>query len=260
MIFQNKPDQSFNKFSFILIIFIVLIQLSTAQNILVNEIINKNIKARGGKINWEKVKTIKISGTYVNFSNPEDFVIYRQRPNLYRFETKRINRFTIHAFDGEKAWWVNPLMGRQFAKPSFIPDKNNLSKVTLRERFFEPVFWNYKEKGNKVEFAGKENLDGEDVFKLKVTLKDKTTEFWYISAKTFLEVSMTGTTYDFGVPKNWEVFFSNFRKTGNVIMPYLIESEYGIRYRSFEIKKIEINKGIEKSIFIKPDSATWKNN
>ncbi|MFA8343717.1 MAG: outer membrane lipoprotein carrier protein LolA [Rhodothermaceae bacterium] len=258
MIFQNKTNQNGSKFSVLLIAVVAFISFSFAQDISIDEIISKNIEARGGKANWEKVKTIKMTGTYVNFSNPEEFVIYKQRPDLYRFDTERLNRFTIHAFDGKKAWWVNPLMGEQFAKPSFIPAEGNLAKVTLRERFFDPVFWNYKAKGNKIEFAGTENLDGEDVYKLKVILKDKSVEFWYISAETFLEVSMTGTTYDFGRAKSYEVFFSEYQKVENVMMPYLIESEYGIRYRSLEIKEIEINKNVDASVFKKPDPATWK--
>lgn len=257
MIFQNKLNRN-NKSFFVVLFLGVLFQFLFAQNISVDEVIKKNIEARGGYENWQNVETIKMTGTYVNFSNPEDFVIYRKRPDLYRFDTERLNRFTIHAYDGKNAWWVNPLMGEQFAKPSLIPIKGNLAEVTLRERFFEPVFWNYKSKGNKVELAGKENLDGDDVYKLKVTLKNKDVEYWYISTETFLEVSMKGITYDFGRKNNFEVFFSDYKKTDNVIMPFLIESEYGIRYRTLEIDKIEINKNVDAEVFTKPDPGTWK--
>lgn len=40
--------------------------------------------------------------------------------------------------------------------------------------------------------------------------------------------------------------------------PFLIESEYGIRYRSLEIENIEINTEIEPSVFVMPDSIEGK--
>ena len=255
MIFQNK---NFRKVTLFIFVFICVSVFSFSQDLTVDEIISKNIEARGGSDNWSKVETIKTTGIYVNFSIPEKFVLLRKKPNLYRFETNRINKFTIHAFDGKKCWWVNPLMGEQFAKPSFIPDANNLDKVTLRERFFEPVFWNYKTKGNKVELLGKEDLDGDEVYKIKVTLADKSEELWFINAETFLEVSMKGQTYDFGVPNSLTMFFSDYQEINGVQLPYLIESEYGIRYRSMEIEKIEINENVSDKDFVKPDPKTWK--
>jgi hypothetical protein len=42
------------------------------------------------------------------------------------------------------------------------------------------------------------------------------------------------------------------------MMPFLIESEYGIRYRSMEVENIAINQTIKPSVFAMPDSATWK--
>jgi len=39
-------------------------------------------------------------------------------------------------------------------------------------------------------------------------------------------------------------------------VPFLIESEYGTRYRNLEIKTIEINADLEPSVFVMPDSST----
>ena len=252
MIFPNRIKNNPMCFFLCLLPFSGVFQSTLAQDLSVDDIIKKNIEARGGTEAWEKIKTIKMTGTYVNFSNPEDFVIYRQRPDLYRFDTTRLHLFTIHAFDGKSAWWVNPLMGEEFSKPAPIPTNENLAKVTLRERFFEPIFWNYQTKGNQVENLGKESIDGEEVYKLKITLQDKTEEYWYLSTSSFLELSMSGITYDFGVQNNLEVFFSDYRKVDSIILPFLVESEYGIRYRSLEVKAVEINGSMDPSVFKMP--------
>lgn len=241
-------------------LFASLFTNASAQTLTVDEIIQINIETRGGIEKWAQVKSIKMQGTYVSFSEPAPFTIWRQRPDLYRFDSNILGRYLIHAYDGERAWWFKTRRGRPNNKPVPIPSKNNLDKVTLRERFFEPVFWGYSEKGRQVELLGKEDLDGNESYKLKVTLKDSSEEIWFIDAESFLENAMTGDTYDSGRKRSLEMFFSDYRDIEGVKMPFLIESEYGIRYRSMEIDKISINQTIEQSIFALPDSAAWKNN
>jgi outer membrane lipoprotein-sorting protein len=230
-------------------------QCTSTKTLTVDDIIQKNIEARGGAENWAKVENFTMEGIYVSFSEPAPFKIWRQRPDLYRFDSTRIKQVVIHAYDGQKAWWINPLMGPPHDKPQFIPSENNLDKVTLRERLFEPVFWNYQEKSHQVELAGKEIFDDKDCYKLKVTLADATIEFWYIDAESFLEIGMTGDTYDFGIKNSLETFFSNYQDVEGLKFPFLIESEYGQRYRTMEIEHIEINTEIDPSVFVMHEPA-----
>ena len=259
MISQNKSKKSIIKsVLFLSLLVFCAYQCNWTKTLTVDDIIQKNIEARGGAENWAKVKNLTMEGIYVSFSEPEPFKIWRQRPDLYRFDSTRIKKFVVHAYDGQKAWWINPLMGPPHDKPQIIPSQNNLDKVTLRERFFEPVFWNYIEKSHQVELEGKEIFDDKDCYKLKVTLADSTIEFWYIDAESFLEIGMTGDTYDFGMKNSLETFFSSYKDVDSLKFPFLIESEYGTRYRSMEIENIEINTEIEPSVFVMPASIEGK--
>ncbi|MFC2084904.1 hypothetical protein ACFLS9_07600 [Bacteroidota bacterium] len=259
MISQNNSKKSLIKsVLFVSLLVFCAYHYYNPKTLTVDDVIQKNIEARGDVKKWDQVENLIMEGIYVNFSIPEPFKIWRQRPNLYRFDSKRLNQIVIHAYDGKKAWWINPLMGPPHDNPQPIPSEGNLDKVTLRERFFEPVFWNYKEKSNQVELEGKENFDDKDCYKLKVTLADSTIEFWYIDAESFLENGMAGDTYDFGMKNSMEMFFSNYEDVDGLKFPFLIESEYGQRYRSLEIENIEINIKIESSVFVMPESATLK--
>ena len=255
MISQNKSNKNILKsILFLSLLVFLAYQCDTQKTLTVDDIIQKNIEARGGEKNWAKLENLTMDGIYVSFSEPGPFKIWRQRPDLYRFDSTRIKKFVVHVYDGQKAWWINPLMGPPFEKPQIISSKNNLDKVTLRERFFEPVFWNYANKSRQVALEGKEIFDDKDCYKLKVTLEDSTIEFWYIDAESFLEVGMTGDTYDFGMKNSLETFFGNYEDVDGFKFPFLIESEYGTRYRSMEIENIEINTEIEPSVFVMPDS------
>lgn len=251
---NNLKDNVIKSVALLSLILISIFPFACSQTLTVDDVINKNIEARGGAKKWAEVKNITMEGIYVNFSNEEPFKMWRARPNLYRFDSKRINQNVILGYDGNIAWWINPLMGPPHDKPGQIPAKGNHDKVTLRDRFFEPVYWNYEEKGNQVELEGKELFDGKDCYKLKVTLADSTVEFCFIDAQSFLENGKKGKTYDFGMLNDLEMFFSEYTDVDGLKFPFLVESEYGQRYRSMEIEKIEVNTKIEPSVFKMPDS------
>jgi len=110
-------------------------------------------------------------------------------------------------------------------------------------------------RSHQVVLEGQEIFDDRDCYKLKVTLADSTVEFWYIDAETFLEVGMSGDTYDFGIKNSLETFFSDYQEVDGVIFPFLIESEYGQRYRSMEIETIKVNTEIDSSVFALPEAT-----
>ncbi|MFC2156264.1 hypothetical protein ACFLT9_00365 [Acidobacteriota bacterium] len=259
MISQNNPKKKLVRSVLVLCLMAFFVcQCSTTKTLTVDDIIQKNIEARGGAEKWANVENFTMEGIYVSFSEPEPFKIWRQRPDLYRFDSNRINMIVIHVYDGQKAWWINPLMGPPHDKPQIIPSQNNLDKVTLRERYFEPVFWNYAKKSNTVELQENEIFDDKECYKIKVTLADSTVEFWYIDTESYLVVGMTGDTYDFGIKCTLETFFSDYQDVDGLKFPFLIESEYGTRYRSTEIEKIDINTEIDHAVFVMPDAKVEK--
>lgn len=256
MISVNKAMKG--KIGFVLILALLacgVYRCESNRPLTVDDVIRKNIMARGGAETWAGLENYTMEGIYVSFSDPEPFKIWRQRPDFYRFDSVRINKVVVHVYDGENAWWINPLMGPPFEKPRIIPSQNNLDKVTLRERLFEPVFWNAHAKSHQVVLEGREVFDDRDCYKLKVTLADSTVEYWYIDADSFLDAGMTGDTYDFGIKNSLETFFSDYQEVDGVIFPFLIESEYGQRYRSVEIETIKINTEIDPSVFALPEAT-----
>lgn len=217
-----------------------------------HEVIQKNIKARGGAANWQAVQTMKITGTYRAFSEPAPFTIWRKRPDKYRFDHAMLDRQVTTCYDGERAWWVNPLMGDEHASARVIPAENNHDKVTLREKIFEPVFWRADA---QVELLGMGDVDGEPAYRLKVILPDSSEETWYIDAGSFLETKMEGDTYDFGRRVSMESYFSDYRETGGIKLPFRIEQEFGIRYRYYTIDTVEVNLAVDDAVFALPGGA-----
>ena len=224
--------------------------ISVAQANDLSEIIKKNMEAHGGADKWQAVTSIKMSGIYSSFSDPGPFTIWRKRGNLYRFDHQLIGQKLTTCFDGEKVWWINPLYGKTEAVP--IPEPDDW--VTQREKHFDNVLWNYEEVGATAELLGRVDLDGQEVFDIKVMLADSTEEHWFIDVESYLAVRMRGATYDFGRRGELEMFFDDYRDVNGIMMPFLIEQEFMDRHRLFEVEEIAINVDIENSVFSMPVS------
>ena len=216
----------------------------------VEEVIAKHIEALGGPARWSAVKTLKITGTYEAFSAESSFTIYRKRPDLFRFERSMVNYPVVSCFDGEKAWWTNPLMGPQGKKPNLIFEPQN--KVTLRNKIFDSTLMDYKEKGLDVSLSGREKLEGRDHYKLRIRFKDDSEETWFIDSRTFLKTAVTGETYEYGRKVPLDEFYAEYREVEGVKIPYYIEQEWHTRHRVFTVDKIEVNVSLDDALFQMP--------
>ena len=214
------------------------------------EILRKNQEAHGGLEKWQAVESVKMSGVYSSFSDPGPFTIWRKRDNLYRFDHQLIGQSLTTCFDGEKVWWINPLYGKTDAVP--IPEPDDW--VTEREKLFDNVLWNHEAIGASAELVGRQDLDGQEVFDVKVVLADSTEEHWFIDAETYLFVRMRGATYDFGRRGDLEMFFDDYRDVDGIKMPFLIEQEFMDRHRLFEVEEIALNIDIDNEVFKMPIS------
>ena len=210
-----------------------------------DEIIQKNFEARGGAENWQAVKSMKIAGDFTSFSVPRPYTMYRKRPDFYRIEYFLSTKQVTRTYDGEATWWINPWFETFDAGPIPSPD----SLVTLREKEFENILWNYRKKKSQVELLGTGDVDGQACYRLKVTQENGSEETWYINSDTFLEIKMEGHTYTFSEKVELVIYFDDFRETGGIMLPYFVEQEFSTFHRVYEIEKIDINFEIDDSIF-----------
>jgi len=71
----------------------------------------------------------------------------------------------ISAFDGEKGWSINPFAGGTDPVP-MTAEQIDRMKI---QADYDGIFYNYKEKGYKVEFTGTEDLDDIETYVIKLT-------------------------------------------------------------------------------------------
>ncbi|MGH1365466.1 MAG: hypothetical protein ACRBF0_18025 [Calditrichia bacterium] len=219
-----------------------------AGDLTVEQIIKKNIEARGGEKNIEALKALEIEGDYNAFSLTNPFKMWKQRPGHYRFDCVMVGAKATFAFDGTRAWQIHPSYGS--TDPMRLPNADSL--IIERDAVFDPPVYEAKKNGYEIELKGTEDLDDGPAYHLAIMRPDSVVENWFVDAESFLEVKMAGGTYDFGRPVTKEAFYGEYKAVDGVMLPHFIEVEYGTRYRVFTIASIKATDSVPAETFAMP--------
>lgn len=222
-----------------------------AQN--VDQILSNHFRALGGLEKLKSLKTMKLDGKVPTPQGEFNFSIYRKAPNSFKMEMEvQGTKMIPQAYDGTTAWALNPFAG---TSPQKLPEEQ--SRVIAEQAVFEHDIIDYKKKGHSVELEGKEEIDGIDCFKLKLTKnqnnnEEKVVEYLYFDSKSFLQI-MTRSFGRIGPQKGQEVetYFSDYQELQNgLIMAFYIETKTnGQIGQQITITNVETNIDLSDDIF-----------
>jgi outer membrane lipoprotein-sorting protein len=157
----------------------------------------------------------------------------------------------IRVYDGKSAGWIyNPFTPNPSVKPMSDFELANI----FDEADFDGPFVDYKEKGNKIEFVGKEEIQGNPAYKLKLTSKAGDISYFYFDVSNALLLKWEGNRKINEKDVPWESFFHDFREVNGLKYPFLVESDAPGTDQTQRItaSKIEVNLPLEDSLFEKP--------
>jgi outer membrane lipoprotein-sorting protein len=216
----------------------------------VDEIVAKNLKAKGGMEKWNAVKAVKMTGKITMQGMQMPMTVYAMRPNSNRQEITIQDRKMIQAFDGTTAWGINPMIGDT---PQQAPP--NVSDLARSRADFDGALINYKEKGTKIDLIGKEKLDGRDVYHLKITMKGDFVQEYFIDAETGLEVK-TSSQVDLmgmGQKQTLEIQMSNYQQVDGISLPHTVKQFLdGKPMIEMMVEKVEFNPALDDALFRMP--------
>jgi outer membrane lipoprotein-sorting protein len=216
-----------------------------------DEIINKNLTARGGKDKIKAVQAARMTGKMVMGQGMEaPFTMEVARPNKMRMEFTIQGMTGVQAFDGKSGWSVMPFMGKKDPEAMSADD----AKQAADQADMDGVLVDYKEKGHQVELVGKEDVEGTPAYKLKVTKKNGDIVNVYIDTESYMEIKDAGKTKVRGQEIEGETTFGDFKTVDGLVFPFSIEQKAkgmpgGM---TMAISKIEVNPKVEDSRFAMP--------
>lgn len=219
----------------------------------VDEIISSNLIARGGKERIQALNSIRETGTATASGGRVARVVYEiKRPGLFRLEFSSQGTTAVFAHDGETGWRVAPLDG--LFEPQAIKPGTD-SAAGIDERDIEGPLVNWREKGHLVELVGREMLAGGDAFKLELSLKDGSKRYDYIDVESRQIVRSDITRTIQGRSGVLVDTFSDFRETGGLVFPHVIETRIKDRPKVIRIvvETIELDPDLDDTRFRMPE-------
>ena len=212
-------------------------------------IVEKCLEALGGRDAWEAIETVHWQGRYSTFSSEHPFQLYRQRPNLYRFESKQADRSVVAVFDGQRAWWQSELI--PFSE---VPWPTHPARVYARGfQADSEFFYSFLDSANRVASVKASDVDGAATWELQVVLRGGLEETWHLDAETdlpLLRISRAGYATNFD--KEQRVYFYEWKAVEGVQFPHFLETEVGNQFGEMVVEKIHVNPELGNHLFAFP--------
>ncbi len=265
-----------------------------APSLTAEQIVEKNIAARGGLAAWRSVQTMSWAGkmdagvgdsaersrNYIaetwgkksgkvraaamaaagkgeapKADEPKQvqlpFVLEMKRPGKSRVELEFAGKTAIQVYDGKQGWMKRPYLNRE----DWEPFSAEQAKASAGKWMLDGPLFDYAAKGAKVALDGVEKVDGNDAWKLKLTLKDGSVQHVWIDQKSFLDVKVEGTPRRMdGKMHAVRTTQRDFRSVQGVMLPFELETVvegYPDRHR-MQLDKVAVNPKLDDARFVKP--------
>jgi hypothetical protein len=265
----------------------------TGPSLSVNEIINKNVEARGGLEAWKTVQSMTMSGVLGAGGNQRPalavpspakgmtkkdvpsrsteeiqlpFVMELQRPHKMRFELQFAAQTAVQVYDGANGWKVRPFLNRSVVEPYTAEEL----RISSMQADLEGPLVDYKSKGTQAELVGTERVENHDAYKVRLTMKDGRKVHVWIDTRTFLEMKIEGQPRRLdGVDHPVEIYYRDYRPVDGLQVPFVLETRVlpvgknalGMRDPAVPsertlIEKVQVNPKLDEALFVKPVITT----
>ena len=237
-------------FSRILLITFFLIAGASMQAGELEDILQKHFEAIGQE-QLLKHNTMKLQATQIipAAGFEMELALIFQRPNKMRIDGTFQGQAFAQAFNGSSGWKIEPWTGS--TTPQDLTAEEN--QMTASQADFDGELYNWKEKGHHVALIGKEDLEGSDVYRIKLTRQNGDESLFFIDAEAYVIVLTRNKININGVEMESETSYANYKDVGGMIVPHKFETKIaGQTQMQMVVKAMEVDVPVEESLFSKP--------
>jgi hypothetical protein len=234
----------------ILASFVCLISVSVfAQT--ADELVAKNLQAKGGVDKIKAIKSVRMSANFDAGGFKATIAGYSKRPDMLRQMFTVQGMTQVQAYDGSSGWQISPFGGRKDPEMLGEDDVRGLAE----DADMDGPLVDAQAKGNKIEYLGHDQVDGDDAYKLKVTLKNGDILYYYLDPDTYIEIQVEKQQFIRGSVRESITMLGSYKPVNGVMFPFSIESgpkNNPEQRGKITVTKIEVNVPIEDSEFKMP--------
>jgi len=179
-----------------------------------DELVAKNIEARGGATALAAVRNVRRSGQLIVNGGQRTYgmVETRQRPNSIRDDATLQGLTRVESCDGTEGWKIDPFQGRKDPERTSPDDLKGL----IEDAPIGGPLEDYKARGATLEYAGTGDIDGTAAHKLKLTQKNGDVQYVYLDPDHFLEIRIESQRSVRGVKRTVVTDLGEYEKVSGV--------------------------------------------
>lgn len=221
----------------------------------VDEIVNTYFENIGGKENFAKLNGVKFSAKMNQQGMEIPVESYQLKGGktmtVISFQGKEIKQ---GVYDGETLWSHNFMTMKAEKATQEATDNKK-----LEDGDFPDPFLNYKDKGYKIELVGKEEIDGAETFKLKLTKKPITIEgkkvdnisYYYFDTDNYVPILVEKEITSGPMKgKIYQIKMSDYQETEGLYFPF--STSMGLKggaSQALNVTKVELNPQVKEADF-----------
>lgn len=206
------------------------------------EIVKKNIEAIGGADAWKKVNTVRQEGTMTVQGAEVSVALIAVNGKGVRQDISVMGMTGYQIVTPSAGWSFMPFQGQQ--KPEALTEEQ--LKESIDDLDIQGKLIDYSKKGHTVELLGKDDVEGTECFKLKITSKTGNVETIFVDPKSYLVVRSISKRKANGQEQDVTTDYSNYQKLPEgIVIPMSVTLGFG----ELKITKVEVNKAIDEAIF-----------
>ena len=217
----------------------------------VDEIIARNVAARGGAEAWRDVSALRLTGRMdLGHDMHVPYVLEQKRPDKMRLEFVFDGETAIQSIDGGEGWKLLPFRGR--TKPEPMTDAELREMADNADPY--GLLFESAARGYKVELEGREPVDGREAIKLKVTLPHGSVRRVYLDAETALEIMVEARRTVGGRERRVETYYYEWQDTDGLLIPrrQQTRTEGDDESHFLTVETVRVNPPLDDSRFAMP--------
>lgn len=227
-----------------LILSAVLAQGAWAEDMTLEQVLEKHAEARGGEEAFAAIDTAKVTAKMVMGQGMEaPMTLYVKEPGKMRMDMVFQGASIVQAWDGEKGWQIMPLMGN--LDPQELSEEE--TRQFKRQDLVRGLLLTYQDHGYEAEYLGVEEIEGTPAHKIKISLEDDDVAYCYLDTDYYMEFlrEMVGVNPQTGQTGTTMVTLGDYKEVAGVMMPYTmdVKAEGAPSGMTMTIETIEVNQG-----------------
>jgi len=258
---------------------------ATTSRLTAEEIVARNVAARGGLQAWHGVNTLRFEGEMEAGGNhrpvlPPPRTKHGRMPRFETLEQVKLpvtmdlkrgrkervelqfaGKTALQVYDGINGWKVRPFLNHNEVE-DYTPEETRIA--SMQPELDGPLV-DYAAKGTKIELVGMDKVEDRNTYKLKLTMKNDHQIHIWINATTFLETKIEGVPRKLdGSDHPVEVYYREYRAVNGLQFPFVLETKVlGVRKvpgqketqsisEKIFMDKVTVNAKLEDALFTKP--------